>query len=285
MPLVGVTLGTQSPGWYDTDEREIYKKRFVDIMLALEGHIMKDDNFGLPQDLGDGLVLRWATPGDADALATFNIRIHSDEPGEQEEWLEHWTRDLMNGEHPTTKASDFTLVVDENDGGKIVSTLNIISQIWTYDGIPFGCGRPELVGTDPEYRRRSLVRKQMDAIHAKSAARGEMVQAITGIPWYYRLFDYEMGLNLGGSRTYFWIRPGNDKPVDEELYQLREVTVDDIPTLMELYPAQCAGSLITRVRDEVLWRYEMTGNHKDSPYRRHVHMVETADTGRDCRLC
>jgi hypothetical protein len=36
--------------------------------------------------------------------------------------------------------------------------MNLISQIWAYEGIPFGVGRPELVGTLPEYRNRGLVR-------------------------------------------------------------------------------------------------------------------------------
>ena len=61
---------------------------------------------------------------------------------------------------------------------------------------PFGCGRIEQVGTDPLYRRRGLIRKQMDVIHALSDSKGELVQAITGIPWYYRQFGYEFALDL-----------------------------------------------------------------------------------------
>ena len=110
---------------------------------------MNDDKqFGLPRDLGDGLTLRWATPADTEALVEFNVSIHSDNPEEPETWLGAWVRDLMNGEHPTTKADDFTVVVDENAGGKIVSSVNLISQTWAYDGIAFSVGRPELVGTE-----------------------------------------------------------------------------------------------------------------------------------------
>ncbi len=69
--------------------------------------------------------------------------------------------------------------------------------------MPIKVGRIELVGTDPAYRRQGLIRQQMDAIHKRSAAKGEMIQAITGIPWYYRQFGYEMALNLGGSREFF----------------------------------------------------------------------------------
>ena len=178
-----------------------------------------EGTFGLPRDLGDGLTLRWATPDDVEAVAQFNFTLHSEPPGE-EKFLYHWTYDLMRGDHPTTKASDFTVVTDAD--GRVVSTLNLISQTWAYDGIPFPVGRPELVATLPEYRRRGLVREQMDVIHRKSAARGELVTAITGIPWYYRQFGYEMGLDLGGSRQLFWARLGNDEKTRLSKYTARE---------------------------------------------------------------
>ncbi|NKQ37489.1 MAG: GNAT family N-acetyltransferase [Chloroflexi bacterium] len=229
----------------------------------------------LPQDLGDGLILRWATPADTEALAAFNTRIHADSPDDPAEYLAHWTRDLMNGNHPTTRAGDFTVVVDEKADGRIVSSMNLISQTWTYDGIEFGVGRPELVGTDEAYRRRGLVRAQFAAIHAKSAARGKLAQVITGIPWYYRQFGYEMTVALGDGRRFDWITPGHDKQVDEEIYQMRPAVEADIPVLAELYGRYCQGSLLSRVRDEAVWRYEMSVAHRESPYARHFYIIET----------
>jgi len=172
--------------------------------------------------------------------------MHSDDPDNPEMFLYYWTHDLMNGCHPTTKAGDFTVVTDAD--GRIVSSLNLISQTWAYEGIPFPVGRPELVSTRPEYRRRGLVRRQMEVIHRLSAARGELVTAITGIPWYYRQFDYDMALDLGGSRQLFWARPGNDETVAEEPYRVRAVTADDIPLLGELYAAHLGRSAIARLR-------------------------------------
>ena len=239
---------------------------------------MMRNSFGLPQNLGDSLVLRWATPADTEALASFNVHIHSDDLDDPEIWLARWTEDLMRGDHPTTRASDFTVVVDENAGGKIVSSLNLISQSWAYDGIPFGVGRPELVGTDPDYRRRGLVRAQMTAVHAKSAARGELVQAITGIPWYYRLFGYGMALDLGGGRDFLWDRPGNDSKVEEELYQIRPATEADWSILQTLYEAHNRGALISRQRDEETWRYELTIPNPISVYARHFYLVELIDS-------
>ena len=235
-----------------------------------------NNQFGLPKNLGDGLVLRWATPADTEELADFNVRMHSDDPEKPETWLAHWTEDLMRGDHPTTAASDFTVVVDENADGKIISSMNLISQTWLYEGIPIGVGRPELVATDPDYRRRGLVREQFAAIHAKSEARGELVQAITGIPWYYRQFGYGMALDLGGGRDFLWERPGNYKAVDEELYRLRPAEIADWPILQTLYEAHNQGSLLSRMRDEAAWRYELTIPNPVSLYARHFHLIETA---------
>lgn len=229
---------------------------------------------GLPRDLGDGLLLRWATADDVEQLAMFNATVHSENPPEPLEFVLHYTRDLMSGRHPTTSAGDFTVVVDRNHGDRIVSSLNLISQVWTYDGIPFGVGRPELVGTHPDYRRRHLVRTQMDVIHALSASRGEMVNAITGIPWYYRQFGYEMAVELGGSREFFWARQGNDEVVEQEAYHMRPATTDDIPLLSELYAIHSSRSLLTRVRDETSWRYEMTVAHPKSNTLLNAHIIE-----------
>ncbi len=97
----------------------------------------------LPRALGNGLILRRSTPADADALAEFNKMIHRD-PGvvEPDEGVAAWTRDLLRGDHPTFAADDFA-IVEEQATGKIVSCVNLISQTWSYAGIPFKVGRPE----------------------------------------------------------------------------------------------------------------------------------------------
>lgn len=235
------------------------------------------DAFNLPQDLGDGLVLRWATTADAEKVARFNLAMHSDNPDEPQMGLYYWVHDLMRGDHPTTRASDFSVVVDTTTDDRIVSSVMLISQTWAYDGIQFPVGRPELVATLPEYRRRGFVRMQMELIHALSASRREMVTAITGIPWYYRQFGYEMGLNLAGGRYFFWARPGNNDKVENEPYRIRPATETDIPLLDELYRRHLAGSPITRPREQDHWRYEMFTIHPESFWSLKPIMVELPD--------
>lgn len=225
------------------------------------------------EDLGDGLLLRQARPEDAQALADFNKRIHGDNE-EDGNMVSAWVLDLMDGTHPTFPPSDFTIVEDTRDG-KIVSSLNLISQTWTYAGIPFKVGRPELVGTLPEYRRRGLVRKQFELIHRWSLERGELVQVITGIPYYYRLFGYEMTLALGG----FTNGGQNDVPVldgnKREPYQIRSAGEADLLFIQKLDKEGGKRSLINAQMTPELWRYELMGKRPGNVNRRVLCIIQT----------
>ncbi|MGB3717852.1 MAG: GNAT family N-acetyltransferase [Candidatus Promineifilaceae bacterium] len=239
---------------------------------------MDADSFGLPRQLDGGLVLRWATQADAEELVEFNYRNHNDNPdGRRELWLKDWTRELTGGDHPTTGPGDFTVVVDEDGQGRIVSAAVLISQVWSYDGLRFGCGRPELIATVVPFRRRGLVRAQMAAIHAKSASRGELVQAITGIPWLYRQFGYEMAVDLGGSRFLPISKIAKLPEGQTEEYTLRPATLDDIPDLDRLYDLQCAPSLLRCERDEAIWRYEILNAINRDVAMRNRRIIERLD--------
>ncbi len=176
--------------------------------------------------------------------------------GGPDEPVAAWTRDLFRGDHPTFTLEDFTIVEDTRSGA-IVSSLNLISQTWTYGGIPFGVGRPELVGTHPDYRRRGLVRAQFEVIHGWSAERGDLVQAITGIPWYYRQFGYEMALDLSGGRAGYAPQVPKLKEGEPEPYPIRPATEADLPFIAQLYDESVKRSRVTCVLDLELWRYEL----------------------------
>lgn len=235
------------------------------------------DILNLPQTLDEGLVLRLATLADIEELVDFNVGVQLAE-NEAPEPLRILTLDLMSGRHPTTTAADF-VVVEDIKAGKIVSCACLIPQAWVYEDIPFPVGRPELVGTDPAYRRRGLVRAIFDAIHALSAAYGHLAQGITGIPWFYRQFGYEYALPLGGGR----LLNINDVPVlkedEAEPYQIRRVTEEDIPALMRLYRRQCAGKLVTTVIDEAWWRYDLSGRSQGSDHEYRAYCILNGQGG------
>ncbi len=238
---------------------------------------MKKQSAAVIRKLDHGLILRRSTREDAEALAAFNARIHSDfGPEKPDERVAAWTRDLLAHPHPTFHPDDCTIVA-EAATGKIVSSMNLISQTWTYEGIPFGVGRPELVGTLPEYRDRGLVRLQFEQVHRWSAERGEMVQGITGIPYYYRLFGYEMGMELGGGRIGNEAQLPQLKDGESEPFRLRPAVEADIPFLMEVYAHASKRQLVACVRDEATWRYEMNGKEAKNDSRLEMRIIERPD--------
>jgi hypothetical protein len=231
----------------------------------------------LLKQLGGGLILRRATPDDGEVLAAFNARVHqSENADEPEERVGVWTRDLVELPHPTFQPSDFT-IVEEQSTGVIVSSLNLISQIWSYAGIDFKVGRPELVGTDPDYRERGLIRTQFETIHQWSYQRGEMVQAITGIPYYYRIFGYEMAMELEGGRVGFFPQVPKLEHGESEPYHIRAAGEGDLPFLMDLYSQANQRYLVSCVRDEQIWRYELNGRSPNNVNRPEVKVIEDQD--------
>ena len=223
----------------------------------------------MPIDLGDNLILRFAGPEDVDALAEFNGRVFEDER------VDHGIRGLMSGHHPTVKAIDFTLVEDTRTN-KIVSSMCLISQTWAYSRIPFKLGRPEVVVTEPEYRRRGLVRKQFEVIHALSASRGELMQGITGIPWYYRQFGYETAMNLGGGRGVAGVHLPKLKDGDSETYRLRPAVDDDHAFIRELYDHASQRQPFVALRSETEWNYEFNGRSENDFAHLKWLIIETA---------
>ena len=238
---------------------------------------MKPMNHNRPvvlQDLGEGLILRRSTHADSKALADFNMHIHLTD-GRPDPLVYGWTRDLLRGNHPTFRPDDCTIVEDTRTH-RIVSSCNLISQTWTYAGIPFGVGRPELVGTLPEYRRRGLIRTQFEVLHQWSAERGHPVQAITGIPWYYRQFGYEMLIPLDTGRMGYV--PQNVPELEKgasEPYRVRPAREADLAFIARLYEQGGQRWLVNAVRDAAMWEYELRGRSPQSGMNFQLCIVET----------
>jgi hypothetical protein len=214
------------------------------------------------RDLGDGLMMRRSSPDDADALAEFNGRIHGENELDTQR-VAAWTHDLLARPHPTLRPDDFT-IVEETASGRIVSSMNLIPQTWSYEGIEFGVGRPELVGTLPEYRNRGLVRLQFEEIHKWSAERGQRVQGITGIPYYYRLFGYEMALDLAGRRFGYEPNVPKLKEGEKERYHIRPATELDLPFMAEIYKHAAQRHALACVRTPEIFKYELDGQSENS---------------------
>jgi GNAT superfamily N-acetyltransferase len=239
---------------------------------------------GVLKDLDGGLILRRASREDAEAVAAFNARVHHSSgcPFEQREphrGIAAGTRDLMSEDHPTCDAWDF-IVIEDTTTGSIVSSTCLIGQRFSYEGVEFDAGLPELVGTHPDYRRRGLISEQFEVLHRWSGERGHLMQAIAGIPYYYRRFGYEMAVYMGwGRRIYIQDIPGkpsgsHDGQDSSRSYHLRPAKASDARFLSDLDLRARRRYLLTSSRDEGLWRYEVAGRDPESDESLEVRIVE-----------
>lgn len=228
---------------------------------------LHDDSYR--RDLGDRLVLRWSTPADTEELArlySYVFRKKVSQPPNQR--IASWTRVMMSGNHPLLAPTDFA-VVEDTGQQQLVAATNLMNQVWSYAGIPLPVGRPEVVATEAGQRQRGLIRAIFELIHARSAARGHLVQGITGIGYYYRQFGYEYALDLGGGYSLpFSAIPARSLQTPEPgtlWVQLRAATLDDLPHLLTLYEQEHAHSLVTAQIDAEYWRFLLSGSLSCDP--------------------
>lgn len=147
------------------------------------------DTVTYPHHLGDGFYLRWGTPADADAyaqLATTSFFLKEERVANPN--VAGYAYDLLSDRHPLCGANDVAVVVDAQQ--QLVAAAALMRQPLEYLGIPIATGRPELVCSRADVRERGFIRHIMNALHRRSTARGDMMQAITGIPHYYHQFGY-----------------------------------------------------------------------------------------------
>jgi len=212
----------------------------------------------LHRDLGDKLLLRWATPRDNDQLIGLAFHAH-DEADEEAPFVRTFMQDWADGKFPLLRHEDIT-VVEDTDTGKIISSMCLFSETWRYGETPFKVGRPEMVMTHETYRHRGLIRAQFEIIHALSAQRGEVMQVITGIPSLYRLFGYELCLELGGG---YRIYPPSFPKIKDDVVGHHRLRVPSSKAerafVRELHEANTRSMLFSMEVPNEIWAFEFDG--------------------------
>lgn len=196
---------------------------------------------GAPRDLGDGLVLRPAGPADHDGIVALNTAVHGDdERGAVEHLLpQRWA-----------------VVVDA--AGRVVSCSVLLDHEGRYGSVPVRIGQVEYVATAEDVRRRGLVRAQFEHHHEVSAALGQHLTLVTGIPYFYRRLGYGYGLQ--------W--PERLRLVDRHLtvdptWVVEPATADDVDALAGLAErAHAAADLVAfRPRADWAWLVAQAAEH------------------------
>ena len=178
--------------------------------------------------LGDGLILRnLKNAGDAEKFAAFNAANTEYEGATCRSLLSH---------RPNTRLENFFIV--ENEIGEAVSTTCLFPWEISFCGITMKAAMTEMVYTRPDYRKRGLVRKQMDNIGEIIKTQNFDLGIINGIPYYYRQFGYSYCLhamkyeNLPAYRVPALIDAGN--------FSLRGAGEGDAETLARMYAKYAA---------------------------------------------
>lgn len=209
------------------------------------------------RELEHGLVLRWSTPADTERIANLSGIVHRERAEEPPNtYIMTFVRRLMQGDHPLMGPDAFGLIEDTSkEGNPVVACTCLWKHTWAYEGIPFRVGRPEIVSTDAAYRHRGLIRALFEMVHARSEAEGDLVQGITGIPYFYRQFGYEYALELDHQRPVPLVLV--PKAEADEPFTLRAATSADIPAIDALYRQRSSSSIVSERITHTQWRYEI----------------------------
>jgi predicted N-acetyltransferase YhbS len=190
------------------------------------------------RELPGGLLLRTCRPGDLEQVGALLADRGDPEDAEDQRLVV---------EDPDTGFAATAVVVD---GDRVVSTATLLSETVRVADVVVPAGQVELVATDPAYEGRGLVRALMGWAHERSAARGDLLQVMIGIPYFYRLFGYEYAVDIPPAR------PVHRLP--DAVPGLRRATAGDLPALARLQDAAQAPADVAMPHPPARWRWLVT---------------------------
>ena len=100
------------------------------------------------------------------------------------------------------------------------------------------------------------------------------MQGITGIPWYYRLFGYEMALDMEAERVIDGIHIPALKKGETETCRLRPRTDADNTFIEDVYAHAIQSEVFACPRNSALWEYEFNGRSAGSEARQEFLLIE-----------
>lgn len=169
--------------------------------------------------------------------------------------------------------------VEDLSTGQAASSVSLLKETWTYEGIPLTVGEVGIVSTRPEYRKRGLVRTLFKAYHHFALREGCLLSVISGIPYFYRQFGYAYALPMGGG----WRLGAEQIPArpdgEPSRYTVRQANEEDMPTLQAFYRAATQGLGVASMLEGDIWLYQDNLPEKASD-RKSTYLIE--EDGQPC---
>jgi predicted acetyltransferase len=222
----------------------------------------------LYRDLGDGLIMRAIeSEDDIRRIAV----AHREAFGEDDPEIELLTREVF------TKYPDFQwqdgIFVEDTRSKEIVSSICLLPSVWAYEEATLRVAELGIVGTRKEYRRRGLVRAQMEVFERQLQERDFDLGAIEGIAYFYRQFGYEYAAPLHTGCKIELAQIPDLSEGEQETAQIRPLTEADVPLAQAFYEASTRHLCVRVKRDAAAWRY-LTSLSEANPQHAEVYIVE-----------
>jgi hypothetical protein len=134
-------------------------------------------------------------------------------------------------------------------GRRVVSTATLLRETVRASGVALPAAQVEMVATAPSHEGRGLVRDLMALAHRRSADRGDVLQVMIGIPFFYRQFGYAYSMRIPDTRV-LDIVPSPDPSV-----VVRPAALDDVAAMQELQDAEQAAVAVSMPHSPGCWRW------------------------------
>jgi predicted N-acetyltransferase YhbS len=187
----------------------------------------------------DGIELRNAVPGDRGGVA----ELIEDRMGTVDR------TEALVAFNDTNGPERFFVAVE---GDRVVSVLSLWQERVRIGEVWLPAGQLDFVATAKEYEGRGLVRDLIGLAHARSRERGDLLQVLVGIPYFYRQFGYTYVLPMPGTYT---LPAGRKVESAAGEPRIRQATAADLPHLRRLQDQAQAGADVAMPHSDVAWTW------------------------------
>ena len=231
------------------------------------------------EDMGDGHILKWATqPHEVESYAALTSRVfRTDAQAPDNAFIAQHSREICASDHPLGDTPNCAIVIGPDE--TVVAGAVLQRMPMDYAGIRLQVGRPEIIATAENARRRGYVRALFKLLHAKSSARGDHLQGITGIPYFYQQFGYRYAIDYDGNATVAFTDVGASAPL--HAITLQRATPDDYNDFVAWYDADRLqrGLLATTPIDASYFRFLMGTSQSTHNWRIYLALHEQQRIG------
>ncbi len=135
------------------------------------------------------------------------------------------------------------------DGSQVLSTAAIFPGQLTVGSVVLGAGAIEFVATRENAEGQGLVRQLMDEIHRTASSRGEMVQWMVGITYFYRRFGYEYAIPVEGMHLF----AQGEAPAMPSGWSVRAADAGDSATIAGAQRSFAAQADVALTAADAMW--------------------------------